>query len=591
MVKWALHKRDKVNREHFEERMFTKKGKKKMKKTIAYIVAIAGIGLQSNAQTILFDIGAPPNLNCFEVTSPVDGNYWNSVGTLSGAVNSNLVDMAGVPTGVHIYFDGQDGINSHNGPAGNGVPTEPITTVTMDSSALGDLAATNAVADYYRNSKFRITGLDPDKQYTVTLFGSHKYSNPGTTTYTLHTDSGYTNEVTSTTLAHNNREIDGQDWVHNKNRLAVFEKVDPQVDNGIYIDVAGFINAFKISEYVPPSGLVLVDFGADASYRSRSVVNPDQNANCWNSVHVNSTKLNLLDTVGIVTEIDLVTETAYVDSHNGPSGAVFTNDYSVQASAAQFDPVALGVLGATNAVFDFFRNSQFEIQGLDEANTYNLTFFSSFKYGDQTTRFEIHNDGQFTNILATVDLNQRGASGQHNQDTVASIDDIAPQVGGTIYVKFYGTNGTTGNGHLNAMSIEEIVPGDFSSYSSWAAAYPTLTGGEQDDSDGDTLNNLYEYAFGGNPTNGFVDGNIPTFTIADVGSSNVIEYVYYRRIGTSDLSYQLELGTDLVYTNWSGSGYTELPEKGVIDADFEAVTNLIPTQDAVKFIRLKVETN
>jgi hypothetical protein len=122
-------------------------------------------------------------------------------------------------------------------------------------------------------------------------------------------------------------------------------------------------------------------------------------------------------------------------------------------------------------------------------------------------------------------------------------------------------------------------------YDSWAAGYPTMTNGSpQVDFDNDGLINLYEYGLGGNPTNGFVDGEIPTFGTA----AGMLEYIHAQRTDDASLSYYLELTGDLVFPGWTNAGYT-VTGTNITVGTFDYVTNQIPTTDPKKFIRLIIE--
>ena len=65
-------------------------------------------------------------------------------------------------------------------------------------------------------------------------------------------------------------------------------------------------------------------------------------------------------------------------------------------------------------------------------------------------------------------------------------------------------------------------------------------------------------------------------------------FVYPRRKGAG-LAYWLETSGNLLSNDWVASGYTELPGVGSIDADFEAISNSVPTAESQAFIRLMVE--
>jgi len=127
-----------------------------------------------------------------------------------------------------------------------------------------------------------------------------------------------------------------------------------------------------------------------------------------------------------------------------------------------------------------------------------------------------------------------------------------------------------------------------SAYVLWTVGYGLIgtNANMTANSDGDPLNNLYEYGLGGVPTNGNDIGILPVY--GSEGSS--FQYIYRRRrdAAARGLSYALELTDNLVSNNWSSSGYAETGTNA-IDTDFEAVTNSIPTvAKPSQFIRLNI---
>ncbi|RKX43978.1 MAG: hypothetical protein DRP64_07380, partial [Verrucomicrobia bacterium] len=124
-------------------------------------------------------------------------------------------------------------------------------------------------------------------------------------------------------------------------------------------------------------------------------------------------------------------------------------------------------------------------------------------------------------------------------------------------------------------------------FDQWEAGFGLNPGSAADalvHSDSDQLINLVEFALGGNP----IDGNDTGHPQSWSQSGSDMVYVYPRRIG-STLSYWLETSDNLVSNNWVDSGYTEIPEAGTIDADFESVTNELPIIGSQGFVRLRVQ--
>jgi len=194
----------------------------------------------------------------------------------------------------------------------------------------------------------------------------------------------------------------------------------------------------------------LIDFGSDQSFRGQDTPTPDPNGNTWTSVWSGAFYTNILDTTGTASDIDFgFSAAAGTDYFNGPSGA--TQD----PTATVYDAAALGDLGVNEAVYDYYVNSTFEIQGLDPTKTYNLTFYGSHKFNnDNVTRYSVYTDDSLSTVVDFAEL-EVGVNADHNQDTVATITGLSPQAFDILYVGFEGASG--GNGYLNAMKIE-VVP-------------------------------------------------------------------------------------------------------------------------------------
>jgi hypothetical protein len=128
-------------------------------------------------------------------------------------------------------------------------------------------------------------------------------------------------------------------------------------------------------------------------------------------------------------------------------------------------------------------------------------------------------------------------------------------------------------------------------YDSWVSAYQ-LSEPDADpryDYDGDGLDNVSEYAFGGNPTNRANTGYSPTCEMIFSNGAEALQYTYPRRTSPgNDLSYHLDIGASLTARIWRATGYTELPNPAPLDENFEAVINLIPLESPQAFVKLQV---
>ena len=106
-------------------------------------------------------------------------------------------------------------------------------------------------------------------------------------------------------------------------------------------------------------------------------------------------------------------------------------------------------------------------------------------------------------------------------------------------------------------SYLDVTPYTGTPFSRWMMNYPTLgtQTNQTDNMDGDALDNLYEYALGGNPTNGNDTGISSAFHVLSNGTSNYLEYVYAQRNDDASLSYWLELNTNLLRDAWTREFY------------------------------------
>ena len=103
---------------------------------------------------------------------------------------------------------------------------------------------------------------------------------------------------------------------------------------------------------------------------------------------------------------------------------------------------------------------------------------------------------------------------------------------------------------------------------------------------GDGLNNLAEWALGGDPT--LSDAASVLQSEVDGG---VLSLIYKRHLYADELGLDYTVGrdTELVATpeGWTTNGITEA--SGGIDLDFEAVTNTVPADIEGRFLRLLIE--
>ena len=135
----------------------------------------------------------------------------------------------------------------------------------------------------------------------------------------------------------------------------------------------------------------------------------------------------------------------------------------------------------------------------------------------------------------------------------------------------------------NARLTSEAVP---TAYDLWVALYPTLSNTASDhDEEPDGMDNLLEYALGGNPTNSDAASILPV----SIQDENYLHYVYSRQNPKDPaLSYTVLSTTNLVDAPMTNATI----EAGVsgVSNGFERVTNAVSTAtEPQQFMQLKIQ--
>jgi hypothetical protein len=249
----------------------------KVDRCLALVIAAAlgiGLGSRAAAQTVLVDFGGDNSFRGTNVPAPdANGHFWNSL--TPGPFYVDLKDINNSTTTIDLGFDTPVGTDSFNGPAGvtsfpHPTPAE-IAATDIDTAALGNLGVKEAAIDFAASpgaadnrTRFQIQSLDPLKKYTLTLFGSHKFSDNDTTVYSVFTDNTYTTPVASTNL---NVQTPGSPNLHNRDQVATLANLAPQASNILYVQFVGaqgglgYLNSFQISAVPEPSAVALLASG------------------------------------------------------------------------------------------------------------------------------------------------------------------------------------------------------------------------------------------------------------------------------------------------------------------------------------------
>ena len=217
----------------------------------------------------------------------------------------------------------------------------------------------------------------------------------------------------------------------------------------------------------------------------------------------------------------------------------------------------------------------------------NIYEFGTSSTGVLIEAFAAYAEGMtLDNPNFVIDVNQ--GVGKRTVGT-ASFSDVSS------ITNIYSTSVTNRNGAVYGIAFgpaTTTTPTDL--YEAWVAEYPGLGSDTSlsDDADGDLLANLSEYAMGGDPSDNADRGLFPEPSMQADSGTNYLQYVHYERADKEarGLDYILEVGTDLIFTNWSGNGIEFVGSGASGSSGFNAVTNRIMTDDeGVQFLHLQIE--
>jgi PEP-CTERM motif-containing protein len=243
---------------------------------LSLMVGVA-LAVSAKAQTVLVDFGT--NLSFRGASSPnpdPNGHYWNNY--FPGVFFTDFKDINNVPTTIDFGPDATGvGTDSYNGPAGaTDVPptSSHVVDTDIDAAALGNLGVKEAAFDYAASpgpdvpgntaanlTRFQIQSLDISKTYTLTLFGSHKYSADATTVYSVFNDAAYTSQIGTAALnVHDLADAS----LHNRNTVATISGLVPDASGILYLQFVGltgaqgYLNSMQITAVPEPSTLILL---------------------------------------------------------------------------------------------------------------------------------------------------------------------------------------------------------------------------------------------------------------------------------------------------------------------------------------------
>jgi len=146
------------------------------------------------------------------------------------------------------------------------------------------------------------------------------------------------------------------------------------------------------------------------------------------------------------------------------------------------------------------------------------------------------------------------------------------------------------NNNMSKVSLTSLNLSSVTSYQFWEAENLILPPSAGLDPDGDGRINLWEFGLGGDPNDIGSLGVDPVSELVNVGGTNYIQYVHLRRKGALlGIDYKLKDTVNLVFIPMTNDAAVASQSVGEYDANYETVTNLIPTTESAKFIRLQLE--
>jgi|SRR5579862_810804 len=513
--------------------------------------------------------------NCPQTPNPdIQGHYWNSVTSANffpttnalGQVNSVAYTANAEGSGSNP----QGGYDTFNGPD-SGTNGITVTNIVSDvaTNALGYLGVPTAVSTYFEHWEIFFDGLDPTHQYTFNFFGSMKFAPSQITKFFVLNNPGtqILGQFTSSV---------GSGQFNNEDQITSITLTPPADSSLAFLFFGtnslqtGRLNAMSIVDLTPyPAPTApplnatwLLNFGDTNIFpnpitgqlgNQRAFVNPspDSMGHYWNSVDTNTygSPLVLTNAAGAATAMTValdVSNPAYTnintgvgmaDSYNGPcsypGGAIPTSP-----SNAVINTAALGYLGYSNAVCNYYVNSHFILQGMNPAHQYTLTFFGSHAYnsgggagpaggqGDPLTVYNVYSDSGYSSLIASTNLCVGGGYYQDwNTHRLAVIGPIYPSASGALYIDFAGSQGDLG--YLNDMQIVDVTAATQTDpFTTWQAHYftvgelgtPTFSGPGADPL-GKGISNTNQFLAGFNPTNSAAYPHI--ISIAKSSSTNL----------------------------------------------------------------------
>jgi hypothetical protein len=380
--------------------------------------------------TYLFDFGGGATTEIDVVDDERWNNVTESIATSDDGALNSLVNVSGGGTGIGLQM-----ASRFNGVNRNGT-TESIlfpSSATQDS-LYGNTEAFNGLEDVVPS--FKLTGLNPVNQYSITFFGSRTATDNRETLYTV---SGSNSGEGILNVSSN---VDQQVTVEGimpdaASEITVSIESGPSNDNSNHFTYLGAVQVDWKNVFVPR---ILVDVGGTAFATST-----DDQGNVWNNFQgaVGQTDdgvlADLVSVGGGPTGIGL----QMIARFNGVNQAG-TEDSSPYPSTATHDSL-FGNVEEFNGRSDVL--PAFMLTGLDPTVACDLIFYGSWLASDnRETAYRLSGEEE-----SIVSLNVAG-----NIDQTARAEGVVPAADGTIRVSLEpGLENDNGN-HFIYLGVLQI---------------------------------------------------------------------------------------------------------------------------------------
>lgn len=430
------------------------------------------------ALTISSALAAFPQTAAPEATYLFDFGGQGSRGTLTTATGWNNITTAAVADqSIAKYTSYTDFVDTKGNAAPASMKLILLTDwgangagglTNPDADLLGDLAVAEATCDYIFNTNnsqtgraFVITGLDPEKSYRFTIFGSRSANDVRTGNYIISgLNSWFTNmQVAGSGLGHNgeNQRTDNP---------PVSEPIRPDgagnitfwIDNnsGTYVP----LSCMKIEQFAETpdfKGSVnrkfMFDFGSNVSGRGLTTDVAGWNNilnNSGNNCAADSEFASLVDATGAATDVKLTVNTQFVT--NGQSGG---------GGLTNPDAQALGDMGVATATGDYFfvdkakSSGSMTFSGLNPKNAYRFYFFGSRKATDtRGGEFRLEGASEWRGAHIAAGTSFDNATSSQNEKSILVSEPVFPSLDGKITFTMVNPWGVYLP--VNVVKIEEV---------------------------------------------------------------------------------------------------------------------------------------